>query len=158
MPRPTLPSWIFLGIFIGAGLLVFLALQLQLAMSWRSYYALYPIPGYEEAMASGRIPPFFSSSERSLLVTRIVLAILPLLALPFAGSSPWKAAGGLWIGVMLATVSIWIATPALRQDSNMWPIDFAYLGVVTAIPLFLGALAYVAGKGLARKLVSRALP
>jgi len=109
-------------------------------------------------MASGRIPPFFSSSERSLLVARIVLAILPLLALPFAGNSPWKAAGGLWVGVMLATIAIWIATPALRQDSNMWPLDLAYLGVVTAIPLFLGALAYVTGKGLARKLVSRALP
>lgn len=106
------------------------------------------------AMAEHRIPPFFASSERSLLIARIVLAVLPLLALPFASVTPWKAVRAMWGGVMLAVVVIWVATPALRQDSNMWPIDLVFLAVMTGIPLVLGMFAYLLAISVRRQMES----
>ena len=39
---------------------------------------------------------------------------------------------------MIAVVLIWVATARLRQDSNMWPIDFVFLAVETGVPLVVG--------------------
>ena len=33
---------------------------------------------------------------------------------------------------------IWVATPKLRNDSNMWPIDFVFLAVMTGVPMLVG--------------------
>jgi hypothetical protein len=139
MRRPTFGS----ASFILVGAAAFLLLHLQFALWWESYYSHFPVDGYQAAMAAHRVPPFFASSERSLLVARLVLAVLPLLALPFAGVTPWKAVWAMWGGVMVAVVFIWVATPALRQDSNMWPIDLVFLAVMTGIPLVLGMFAYL---------------
>jgi hypothetical protein len=39
---------------------------------------------------------------------------------------------------MIAVVLIWVATARLRQDSNMWPIDFVFLAVQTGVPMAVG--------------------
>lgn len=129
--------------FLLAGFVAFLVLHLHFALMWDAYYSRFPVWGYQSAMAAHRVPPFFVSSARSLLIARIVLAILPVLALPFVSGTPWKAMRAMWGGVMLAVVLIWIATPALRQDSNMWPIDLLYLAVVTGLPLVIGMFAFI---------------
>lgn len=148
MPRPTFGSRTFL---VG-GAVAFLLLHLQFALCWDSYYARFPIYGYQAAMAAHRVPPFFASSERSLLIARVVLAVLPLLALPFASVTPWKAVRAIWGGVMVAVVLIWAATPALRQDSNMWPIDLVFLAVMTGVPLVLGMVAYLLATSVRRQM------
>jgi hypothetical protein len=140
--------------FVLVGVVAFLLLHLQFALWWDSYYARFPVYGYQAAMAAHRVPPFFASSERSLLIARVVLAILPLLALPFASVTPWKAVRAMWGGVMMAVVLIWLATPALRQDSNMWPIDLVFLAVMTGIPLVLGMFAYLLAISVRRQMES----
>jgi len=39
---------------------------------------------------------------------------------------------------MVAVVLIWLATARLRQDSNMWPIDFIFLAVLISVPMVVG--------------------
>jgi hypothetical protein len=39
---------------------------------------------------------------------------------------------------MGAVVLVWLATAQLRQDSNMWPIDFVFLSVLTGLPMLVG--------------------
>jgi hypothetical protein len=138
--------------FVLVGVIAFLLLHLQFALRWDSYYSRFPLNGYQAAMDAYRVPPFFASSERSLLIARVALAILPLLALPFASVTPWKAVRAMWGGVMAAVVLIWLATPALRQDSNMWPIDLVFLAVMTGIPLVLGMFAYLLALSVRRQM------
>jgi hypothetical protein len=45
----------------------------------------------------------------------------------------------------------------LRQDSNMWPIDLVYLGVVTGLPILIGMFAYMLVSRLLRKTSSSSL-
>jgi hypothetical protein len=46
----------------------------------------------------------------------------------------------LWAGIMSAVVLVWVGTARLRQDSNMWPIDFVFLSVMTGVPMLVGRL------------------
>ena len=94
-------------------------------------------------MAEGHVPAFFTTSPRSLLVGSLVLFLLPLLTLLFGGGQPIKFTLALWAGVMAALVSVWVATPQLRQDSNIWPIDLVLLAFRTGLPLIAGASAVV---------------
>ena len=44
-----------------------------------------------------------------------------------------------WRGYLVALFAlIWVATARLRQDSNMWPIDFVFLAVQTGVPMAVG--------------------
>ena len=54
--------------FAVLGAAVFLLLQLHFSLAWPGYYARFPFKGYERAMEEANIPPFFTTSPRSLLV------------------------------------------------------------------------------------------
>jgi len=121
-------------LYFVAGALIFLALHLYFVLTWQALYAQHLWTGY----APGRLPAFFNSSPDSLLVTNVVLfaAALGLTLLP-AGRVRW-AGVALWVGVIAAIVAVWIATPQLRHDSNMWPIDLVVLSVMTGVPMLVG--------------------
>jgi len=127
--------WTFAALGAGA----FLLLQLHFAVTWTSYYAHFPIMGFQRAMESGLIPPFLTTSTRSLLVGRVVLLLLPLGTLWFRNGRRRDALLALWSGVMLVLVLVWIGTKRLREDSNLWPFDLVFLLFVTGVPLLLGA-------------------
>ena len=137
-------AWIYVAIGSAAMLL----LQLHFVLFWGRYYSLFPLPGYERAMADGIVPPFFTSSIQSFKITMIILFLLPILTL-FSRENSWFSTLGLWSGVMLSVAIIWLATKQLREDSNMWPIDLAFLSLVVALPLLLGALFQVMIKKMA---------
>lgn len=69
----------------------------------------------------------------------------------FPGRRLVGAVLALWTGVMLAVLGIWVATPRLREDSNMWPIDLVVIAYQTGAPLVVGTLFFL----VVRKLVSR---
>ena len=121
-------------LYVLAGAAVFLILQTHFVLTWESLYAHYPWKGY----APGMSPAFFSSSPRSLttasavlFATALALTVIPPGQRPGIGSA-------LWAGVMIAVVLVWAVTPRLRQDSNMWPIDFVLLAVQTGVPMVVG--------------------
>src|SRR5437762_3328569 len=121
-------------LYVLAGAAVFLILQTHFVLTWESLYAHYPWKGY----APGISPAFFTSSPRSLAITSAVLfaTALALTVIP-PGQQPWIGIA-LWAGVMIAVALVWVATARLRQDSNMWPIDFAFLAVQTGVPMVVG--------------------
>jgi hypothetical protein len=121
-------------LYVLAGAVVFLILHMHFVMAWGSLYAPHPWTGY----APGVSPAFFSSSPRSVTITNVVLfaTALGLTIIP-PGQRPWTGAA-LWAGVMSAVVLVWLATARLRQDSNMWPIDFVFLSVLTGLPMLVG--------------------
>jgi|SRR5579862_3737290 len=125
------------------GGMVMLALQWHFSYAWTSYYARFPWQGYQQAMKEGHIPAFLTNSSRSALIGRIVLFSLPFLTFRVAVGRVISSTVALWAGVMVSLVAIWVATPQLRQDSNMWPIDLVFLAFTTGLPLFLGALVFV---------------
>jgi len=128
------------ALFTMVGVLVMLALQWHFSHAWTHYYARFPRQGYEQAMQEGHIPAFLTTSSRSALVGWMVIFALPILSFRFAAGRLISSMLALWVGVMVSLVTIWVATPQLRQDSNMWPIDLVGLGLSTAIPLSLGAM------------------
>ena len=121
-------------LYVLAGAAVFLILQTHFVLTWESLYAHYPWKGY----APGISPAFFTSSPRSLAITSAVLfaTALALTVIP-PGQRPWIGIA-LWAGVMIAVALVWVATARLRQDSNMWPIDFVFLAVRTGVPIGVG--------------------
>jgi hypothetical protein len=128
-------------LYVLAGAVVFLILHIHFVLAWDSLYALHPWTGY----APGRSPAFFSSSPRSVAIANVVLfaTALALTMIP-PGQRP-RIGVALWAGVMGAVVLVWLATARLRQDSNMWPIDFVFLSVLTGLPMLVGraiGLAY----------------
>jgi hypothetical protein len=92
-------------------------------------------------MREGHVPAFLTTSPRSFLVGSMVLFSLPFLTLWFGASRLMSSTLALWAGVVVSTTGIWVATPQLREDSNLWPIDFALLAFSTGISLWVGALA-----------------
>ncbi len=132
----------------GAAVLV---LQWHFSHAWSSYYSRFPWPGYQAAMQGGHVPAFLTSSPRSVLIGCVVLFMLPFVALRF-GRLPLSTLA-LWAGVMVALVAVWVATPQLRQDSNLWPIDLVVLSFITGLPLIAGVSAAV----LIRKIRERLL-
>jgi hypothetical protein len=89
-------------------------------------------------MPRGRSPAFFSSSPRSVAIANVVLfaTAFALTMIP-PGQRP-RIGVALWAGVMGTVVLVWLATAQLRQDSNMWPIDFVFLSVLTGLPMLVG--------------------
>jgi hypothetical protein len=130
-------------IFTLVGGMVLLALQWHFSYAWTSYYARFPWQGYQQAMREGPVPAFLTTSSRSSLVGWMVLFSLPFLTFWFAAGRLISSTLALWAGVMVSLVTIWVATPQLRQDSNMWPIDLALLAFSTGIPLLVGAMVFV---------------
>jgi len=130
-------------LLILVGIIAVLVLQWHVSMAWHSYYSHFPLRGYSSAMQSGLIAPFLTSSTRAYQVTGIFLFLLPLITISLAQRQFLKAGICLWCGVMAAVVAIWVATPKLREDSNMWPIDFLFLGFQAAVPIVAGFLVCV---------------
>jgi hypothetical protein len=128
------PMWTRLHFFYFlAAAAIFLGLHAYFVMAWDSLYAHYPWRGY----APGVSPPFFSSSPRSQVVAYAVLfaTSLGLTLLP-SGRKPGVGIA-MWAGIMAATVLIWVATPRLRNDSNLWPLDFVFLAFMTGMPMLI---------------------
>jgi hypothetical protein len=139
MNRPLIRTLLFALV---AGVIL-LALQWHFAHAWTSYYSQFPWPGYQQAMREGHVPAFLTSSSRSSLVGSIVIFSLPILTFWFAGGRLIRSTLALWAGVMISLITTWIATPQLRADGNMWPIDLMFLAFTTGIPLLLGAVVFV---------------
>ena len=101
-------------------------------------------------------PPFFTSSPRSELVAGAVLFAMTLgmTLLPTGRAALTGVA--IWAGVMAAVVVLWVATPPLRNDSDMWPIDLVFLAVNTGVPILLGMDCRVGSLALAQRPVARA--
>jgi hypothetical protein len=125
--------------YLLAAAVIFLILQAYFVLTWDSLYAPYPWRGY----APGVAPPFFASSPRSepigyavLFATAFVLTLIPSGRRPGIGAA-------MWAGVMAAIVLIWVATPRMRDDSNMWPISLAFLAFMTGVPMLFGRVAGV---------------
>jgi hypothetical protein len=120
--------------YLLAAAVVFLIMHLYFVLAWDSVYAQHPWAGY----APGIAPPFFSSSPRSQLTASVVLLVMAL-ALTLIPSGGKRLIGiAMWAGVIAACVLIWVATPKLRNDSNMWPIDLVFLAVMTGVPMLVG--------------------
>ena len=121
-------------LYVLAGAVVFLILHIHFVIAWESLYAQHPWTGYNP----GASPAFFSSSPRSVALANVVLfaTALALTMIP-PGQRP-RIGVALWAGVMGAVVLVWLATARLRQDSNMWPIDFVFLAVQTGVPIGVG--------------------
>ena len=126
--------------YLLAAAVIFLFLHLYFVLSWDSLYAPHPWRGY----APGVAPPFFTSSPRSELVAGAVLFAMTLgMTLLPAGRAALTGVA-IWAGVMAAVVVLWVATPPLRNDSDMWPIDLVFLAVNTGVPILLGWIAGLA--------------
>ncbi len=121
-------------LYVLAGAVVLLILQIHFVLTWESLYAHYPWKGY----APGVSPAFFSSSPRSLTIADAVLFAMALALTMVPPGQRSGIGGALWAGVMVAVVLVWLATARLRQDSNMWPIDFIFLAVLTSVPMVVG--------------------
>lgn len=121
------------------GGVVLLGLQWHFSHAWTGYYSQFPWQGYQQAMQQGRVPAFLTNSPRSLLVGCVVLFWLPFVGWRF--DRLFLSSLALWVGVMAALVAVWVATPQLRQDSNLWPIDLVLLSFSTGLPLMAGTLA-----------------
>jgi hypothetical protein len=121
-------------LYVLAGAVVFLILHIHFVVAWESLYAHHPWTGY----APGRSPAFFSSSPKSLAIASAVLLVMALALTVIPPGQRAGIGGALWAGVMIAVVLIWVATARLRQDSNMWPIDFVFLAVQTGVPIGVG--------------------
>ena len=121
-------------LYVLAGAVVFLILHIHFVLGWESLYAPYPWAGYNP----GASPAFFSSSPRSVAIANVVLfaTALALTIIP-PGQRPGIGAA-LWGGVIIAVVLVWVGTARLRQDSNMWPIDFVFLSVLGGLPMLVG--------------------
>ena len=89
------------------------------------------------------------------LVGGMVIFSLPILTFWFAGGRLISSTLALWAGVMVSLVTIWVATPQLRQDSNMWPIDLVLLAFSSGIRLLVGALVFVMIQKASRLLLNR---
>jgi len=76
-------------------------LHLNFALFWHSFYSRFPLAGYGQAMAEGRVPPFFTQSAASLWITMIVLFATTLVALRLARGRRWLSALAIWAGVMI---------------------------------------------------------
>ena len=121
-------------LYVLAGAVVFLILHIHFVVAWDSLYAPYPWTGYYP----GGSPAFFSSSPRSLAIANVVLFAMALALTVIPPGQRPGIGSALWAGVMIAVVLIWVATARLRQDSNMWPIDFVFLAVRTGVPIVVG--------------------
>lgn len=120
--------------YLLAAAAVFLALQLYFVVTWDSFYAQHPWPGY----AAGILPPFFMSSPKSVPIGCAVLfATSFMLTLIPSARGPWLGIA-MWAGVMCAVVAIWLATPTMRNDSNLWPVDLVVNGAMTGAPMLIG--------------------
>src|SRR5207248_3516963 len=101
---------------------------------WEGWSAQYPWKGY----APGGSPAFFTSTPRSMAVANVVLFVMALgLTIIPPGQRPGTGAA-LWVGVTTGVVLAWVGTARLRQDSNMWPISFVFLAVMTGLPMLVG--------------------
>jgi hypothetical protein len=136
-------SYVRIVLLALAGMVAVLVLQWHFSQAWADYYSRFPWRGYEQAMREGLVPPFLTTSPRSFLVGSCALFAMPLLTLWFGGR-PLRSSLALWTGAMISLLGIWVATPQLRQDSNMWPIDLVFLLFDTGLPLLAGALTVLA--------------
>ena len=113
---------------------VFLALQLYFVLAWPSHYAQHTWTGY----APGVSPPFFTSSPRSQIVASAVLGVMTLVLTLMPGGRTRLLGTAMWLGVLAAIVLVWIATPRLRGDSDLWPIDLVLLAIMAGVPMLIG--------------------
>ena len=120
-------------LYVLAGAIVFLILHIHFVVAWESLYAHHPWWGQHPGG-----PAVFTGSPRSLAIASAVLFVMALALTVIPPGQRPGIGSALWAGVMIAVVLIWVATARLRQDSNMWPIDFVFLAVQTGVPMVVG--------------------
>lgn len=128
-----------MGPFFILGCVAMGLLHLNFVLFWHRYYSHHPWTGYEQAMREGLVPPFFTTSIPSVWVTWAALFAVSAVAMWLVRGPYWLTVLAIWAGVMLSVVLIWIGTDSLRNDSNLWPIDFVVFSFATALPLILGS-------------------
>jgi prolipoprotein diacylglyceryltransferase len=120
--------------------LAIMLLELQVRVLW-SLYSRFPTHGYEEVWTEGKVTPSLAApSDLIMPVTLVVLGMLGAVTVLFVRGKARAVLPGLWPGAMAAYCAMWLATPALRQDSNMWPIDLVVMEIGVSIPLVIGGL------------------
>ena len=114
-------------------------LHLNFVLFWHGYYSHHPWTGYEQTMKEGHVPPFLTTSIPSVWITMIALFAVSFVASWLVRGQHGLTALAIWAGVMLSVILIWMGTDSLRNDSNLWPMDFVGLSFTTALPLILGS-------------------
>jgi hypothetical protein len=111
--------------------------HLVLVAGWSAYFGGSTWAGYQP----GNSPVFFGATPRSLYFFNTVLAGASF----FLAMNRWKAGqptGALLVfaGAYTVEILIWIATPQLRQDSNLWPIDAVFVAGEAGFPVLIGRM------------------
>jgi len=136
LPRRIFPTWTS----IPAGFLTIMLLELQVRVLW-SLYSRFPMNGYQEVWREGKVTPSLAAPSSLIMpVSLVVLGIVGAVAVLFVRGRARATLTGLWLGAMAGYCTVWLSTPALRQDSNMWPIDLVLIGIGLFIPLVIGGL------------------
>lgn len=77
------------------------------------------------------------TQERADWLRAVLFATSFMLTLIPSARGPWLGIA-MWAGVMCAVVAIWLATPTMRNDSNLWPVDLVVNGAMTGAPMLIG--------------------
>jgi hypothetical protein len=122
------------GVF---GAAVMYLLHLHFSAAWQSVYTRFPWSGYETAMASGNVVPYFSESPLALGITLVaLLAMGALLGSVFR--RPLLCGVMAWSGVQIAAFAIARTGQPFHENNPLLPI---FVAVLTAAPIALGVVA-----------------
>jgi hypothetical protein len=124
------------GLAALAGLATFLLIHLFLYVAWDSVFAAHPWPGYEQAMRSGTIEPWFVHTPASLWLTRAALFAIAFGIALAQKRGRWMTASAFWLGTG-AGVALTYATTAIRSLPWGW-LGFLLYPFRTLIPILLG--------------------
>ena len=124
------------GLAVLAGLATFLLLHLFFFLAWDAVFVAHPWPGYETAMQSGTIEPWFVHSPVSLWLTRTVLFALPLAMALAARRARWATALAFWAGTASGIVLTY-ATTTIRTLPWGW-LGYVLYPFRALIPIVLG--------------------
>ena len=122
--------------FVIFGMLVIFGLQLSFVIFWQDFYSHMPFP---DNINPAPGPPYLLASLGTSITTLAVLFLVPLGTLWFSRSGSLAGTAGLLLGVILASIIVWLSIEQLHSNS-LWPIDLALLTIFAAIPLYLGCL------------------
>jgi hypothetical protein len=132
-------------------MLAILGLQLSFVIFWQDFYSHMPFP---EKINPVPGPPYLLASLGTSITTLVVLFLVPLGTLWFSRSGSLAGTAGLLLGVILASIIIWLSIEQLHNNSSIWPIDLALFTIITAIPLYLGCLVQMAIRFIHNQIMS----
>jgi hypothetical protein len=124
------------GLALLAGLALFLLLHLFFFLAWDAVFAPRPWPGYEDAMRSGTIEPWFVHSPASLWLTRAVVFAAALAIALASHRARWSNALAFWAGTAGGVV-VTYATTTVRSLPWGW-LGFVLYPLRVLIPVVLG--------------------